>query len=160
MSPGSWPGAAGWFPGGSLVAGAEQGAGERLVLGVLSARTPAKCEPRRTGGRSPIRSDASTVRLIISLIKEAVTPSVPATTCWTSASMVRSLAYTRSSRSRQVASGRGISTARSTRPGRSASAVSRMSARLVVSTNVTSASAPTPSIASSSENSSGFPPGV
>ena len=47
--------------------------------------------------------------------------------------------------------------ARSTRPGRSARAVSRMPARLVVSAKVTSASAPIPSMASRRENSSGFP---
>ena len=43
----------------------------------MSAGTAAKWASRRTGGRSPDRSEASTVRLIISLTKEAVTPSVP-----------------------------------------------------------------------------------
>ena len=62
----------------------------RQVLVFISASTAVKWASRSTGGRSPARSEARTVRLIISLTKEAVTPSVPATTGSRSASRVRS----------------------------------------------------------------------
>ena len=43
----------------------------------ISASTSVKWAPRSTGGRSPARSDTSTVRRISSLMNEAVTPRCP-----------------------------------------------------------------------------------
>ena len=83
-----------------------------------------------------------------------LTPAVrPMTRSQWSTSTRRPRPYNSNSRRRQSASGGGISMARSMRPGRDASAGSRMSGRFVVSTNRTSTSSARPSIWSSNSNS-------